>query len=72
LNPFKDLNKSDFFTDKVKAQVENMEIGESMQPELFGRCFRSLRMTLNKFAQKNKKKFKTKVATGELWIMRVK
>lgn len=72
MNPFKDLNKSDFFTDKVKAQVENMEIGESMQPELFGRCFHSLRMTLNKFAQKNKKKFKTKVATGELWIMRIK
>tara|TARA_R110000868_G_scaffold147944_1_gene369588 strand:+ start:2440 stop:2661 length:222 start_codon:yes stop_codon:yes gene_type:complete len=65
------FNKSVYFTDVVKSQIEDLEIDETVTADLFGKSKRKFRMTL-KYVE-GLKRFKTKSNwDGDLYIMRVR
>lgn len=69
MNPFDIKNSS--ATSKIEDQINELEVGCSKKIELFGLSNKSARGCMSNKARHMKKKFKTKMPNGELWVLRV-
>lgn len=70
-SPFNNEIKTGRYVNVIMEQFDGMEVGDSIEANLFGGSVSKFRMSLKYSSGPRGVKFKTKMSNGSLWVMRV-